>query len=85
MVMVPLNPHDLPSLLRIRETADAGEKIPVFAFKAPEVEVRKDVAEQDQLAEVHLTSEPRCKSERISVSQVDTMMATACIASIAGV
>jgi hypothetical protein len=54
MVMVSLNPHDLPSLLRIRETADAGEKIPVFAFEAPEVEVRKDVAEQDQLAEVHL-------------------------------
>jgi hypothetical protein len=48
LVMVAFDPDDFHVSLGIRELADVAEKFPVFFGKTAEVEVGKDVAQQDQ-------------------------------------
>jgi len=48
VVVVPFHPHDFDAALRIRKLADEAQKFPVFFFQACEIEVGKNVAQQDQ-------------------------------------
>lgn len=47
-IMVSFYPDDFDLPLRVRELANVGEKAPVFARKTAEVEIREDVAEENQ-------------------------------------
>lgn len=52
-VVVAFHPYDLDFALGIRQFADIGQKAPVVFREAPEVQVAKDVSQQDQAAERH--------------------------------
>jgi len=47
-IMVSFHPDDFDLPLRVRKLADIGEKAPVFARKTAEIEIREDVAEENQ-------------------------------------
>jgi hypothetical protein len=47
-IVVSLDPDDFDLPLRVRELANVGEKAPVFARKTAEVEIREDVADENQ-------------------------------------
>ena len=51
-VVVAFHPNDLDIAFAIGEFADAGEKLPMIAVQAGEVEVGEDVAQKNQTAEV---------------------------------
>ena len=51
VIVVALDPYDFDVALGIRKLADGAEELPVFFLEAPEVEVGKDVAEQNEAAE----------------------------------
>jgi len=51
-VMVAFHPNDLDVAFAIGEFANAGEKLPMIAIQAGEVEVREDIAQKNQAAEV---------------------------------
>ncbi len=59
VVVIPFHPHNPPALPGVGEPSDAGKEVPVLAFEPTEVEVREDVAEQDELTEVHLLEQLR--------------------------
>jgi hypothetical protein len=48
VVVVPLDPHDFNLSFWVGELADVGEKSPVFAREAAEIQVRENVAQQNQ-------------------------------------
>ncbi len=51
-VVIAFHPNDLDIAFAIGEFADAGEKLPMIAVQAGEVEVGEDVAQKNQTAEV---------------------------------
>src|ERR1035438_2227425 len=50
MVVIAFDPDHLEVALRVRELANEAEKLPVFFFQAPEIEVGKNIAEQNEAA-----------------------------------
>ena len=50
-VMVAFHPNDLDVPFAIREFSDVGKEFPMIATEPCEVEVREDVAQEDQTAE----------------------------------
>jgi len=52
-VVIAFHPHHFHALLGIGELADVPEKLPVFFRQAAEVEVGKDVAQQDQPLKIY--------------------------------
>ena len=59
VVVISFHPHNPPALPGVGELSNAGEKVPVLAFEPAKVKVREDVAEQDELTEVHLFEQLR--------------------------
>src|SRR5208282_5778473 len=51
VVMVAFHPHDFDVALGIGKLANVAEELPVLLSEAGEVEVGKDIAEQDQALE----------------------------------
>src|SRR5580658_9696654 len=51
VVVIAFHPHDFDIALRIRELSNVAEELPVIFGQAGEVEVGKDVAQQDQALE----------------------------------
>ncbi len=49
-VMIAFHPNDLDVAFAIGEFADAGEKFPMIAIQAREIEVGEDVAQENQTA-----------------------------------
>lgn len=47
-IVISFDPDDFDSSFGIGELADVGEELPVVAGKPREIEIGKDVAEQDQ-------------------------------------
>jgi hypothetical protein len=79
VVVIAFDPDDFDVALGIGELANEAEKFPVLFFQASEIEVGKDIAQQNEAAilifpetrkasRARLMSAPRCRSERISVS-----------------
>ena len=54
VVVIAFNPHNPPPVARVGELADARKKIPVLACEPCKVESTEDVAQQNQLTEVHV-------------------------------
>ena len=50
MVMIAFHPDDLDPAFGIGELADIGEEFPMLAGQATEVEIGKNIAEQDEAA-----------------------------------
>jgi hypothetical protein len=48
VVMVALHPDHFNLVPRVGELADVREKLPVFLGSAAEIQVGKDIAQQDQ-------------------------------------
>ena len=48
---IPLDPDHRDPAFRIGQLADVTEKLPMFFFKTAEIEIAKNVAQQDQAAE----------------------------------
>jgi hypothetical protein len=51
MVVIALYPHDLHVTLGIGKLANVAEELPVFFLEAAEIQITKNIAEQDQAAE----------------------------------
>lgn len=51
LVVVAFNPNDFDVSFAIREFSDIGEEFPMIAVEPREVEVREDVAQENQTAE----------------------------------
>ena len=51
MIVIPLHPDHRDPAFRIGQLADVTEKLPMFFFKTAEIEIAKNVAQQDQAAE----------------------------------
>lgn len=49
-VVIALDPDDLDLSLGVRQLANTGKKLPMVAGQAAEIQVREDIAEQDQPA-----------------------------------
>jgi len=47
-IVIPFHPNHFHTAFRIRKLADIPEKLPVFFLESAEIEVGKDVAEQNQ-------------------------------------
>jgi len=58
-IMVAFYPHHFNAALWIRELPNVTEKLPVRLGEASEVEIGKDVAQQDQATEAILPQHPR--------------------------
>ena len=52
--MIAFNPHNVASLLGIGQCTDGGEEIPVASLEPRKVESAEDIAQKDELPEVHL-------------------------------
>jgi hypothetical protein len=52
VVVIALNPDDLPFAFRVRKAPNTRKKVPVVALEAAKVEIREDIAQQDELPEV---------------------------------
>jgi hypothetical protein len=51
-IVIPFDPYDFNSSLGIGKLADAGEELPMVAVEPAEIEVRENVAQQDQSSEL---------------------------------
>jgi hypothetical protein len=49
-IVVAFDPHDFDLPLTIGELANVGEKLPVLAVQAAKVQVREDVAQENEPA-----------------------------------
>ncbi len=79
VIVISLHPDNFDLAFRVGEFADVSEKFPVLFLEAAEIQVGKNIAQQNQAAiavllqnveasRARLISAPRCRSERISVS-----------------
>jgi ABC-type antimicrobial peptide transport system ATPase subunit len=48
MVVIPFYPDHRDPTFRIRQLANVAEKLPVFFFKAAEIQIAENIAQQDQ-------------------------------------
>ncbi len=50
LIVIALHPNDLDAALGVRQLSNVRQEIPVLALEPPEVQVREDVAKQDETA-----------------------------------
>jgi hypothetical protein len=59
LVVIAFDPDDFDAALGVGELADVAKELPVFFGEAAEVQVREDVAEEDEAAETVLPQHAR--------------------------
>ena len=93
MIVIPLNPDHRDPAFRIRQLANATEKLPVFFLKAAEIQIAENIAQQDQavkrnrfqhlqssLSTAYLRTQVQVrKDHRVVTRRVHTFHLTGCL------